>query len=257
MAITYAVINQKGGVGKSITTQNIATVKAMEGNRVLMVDLDPQASLTIMCGVEPYSEKYDVCNIFERSHEKGWTVRDSRMWLEQITGIKRLDLIPSRLDLADMSLDLVSRYSREYILLKALADLQDEYDFIFIDCPPELGMLSINALCAADKVIIPLTATYVSYRGLESLRRTIKDIQQQLNPELVIQGAICTLYEKNINDQQDILEMIKQPIPEFVLGVVKKSADAYRDVVTGKAVVQTKPNCDVAKSYKEIAKLIY
>lgn len=257
MAKIIAFANQKGGVAKTTSCHNIATAKAMEGKRVLMVDLDPQASLSIMCGVEPYDEElegHSINDIFAKDRK----IDVSKcIFNVAASGMENMYIIPANIDLSKMALELVSRYNREKILKAALRKIEQEFDYIFIDCPPELGMLSLNGMCAADSIIIPVKAEYVSYRGLDALMDTIEDIQEpdnELNPELKVEGVIITMYEKMVKDQKDIAELIQDKM--HVLGMVKKSADTYRTVLDGKAAVQTQRNSDVANSYLQIAQYI-
>lgn len=256
MAKIVAFANQKGGVAKSTSCHNISTVKAMDGKRVLMVDLDPQASLTIMCGIEPYQENLKGHSVNDIFRKEKMDIKDC-IFPVVASGIDTLFLIPSNIDLSRMALELVSRYNREKILKNALRKVEDDFDFIFIDCPPELGMLSLNGMCAANSLIIPVKTDYISYRGLDALLETIDDIKEpdnELNPDLDILGVVLTLFEKKVRDQRDIAALISQRVN--VLGSVKKSADTYRTVLDGKAVVQTQKNSDVAISYFEIAKNI-
>lgn len=257
MAKIIAFANQKGGVAKTTSCHNIATARALKGKKVLMVDLDPQGSLSIMAACEPFDEKlngHSINDVFIKSskfdiHECIFNVEAS--------GLGNLFIIPSNIDLSKTALELVSRYSREKILKNALKKISGEFDEIYIDCPPELGMLSLNGLCAADALIVPVKADYISYRGLDALMDTIadiKDVDNGLNPDLELIGVIVTLYERIVNDQRDILNLIGDKAN--ILGVVKKSADTYRGVLDGRAVVQTKKMSDVAKSYIEISKWI-
>lgn len=256
MAKIVAFANQKGGVAKSTSCHNIATVKAMEGARVLMVDLDPQASLSIMCGIEPYGENLNGHSVNDIFSKKKTDINDC-IFKVTASCLDTLFLVPANIDLSRMALELVSRYNREKILKNALKKVSKMFDYIFIDCPPELGMLSLNGICAADALIVPVKTDYVSYRGLDALMETIQDVQDpdnELNPSLEMLGVVLTLFEKNVKDQQDIAELIYKKVN--VLGTVKKSADAYRSVLDGKAVVQTQKKSDVAMSYFEIAKYI-
>lgn len=243
-----AFANQKGGVAKTTSTHNIATLKAMAGKRVLMIDLDPQASLTILCNFMPGKTDFSVCNLFDGKTDPldcGYIVKSS----------ENLYIVPSDIELAETEQNITGRTAREKILKKALKSFEEYFDYVFIDCPPQLGILTTNALVAADKVISPAKAEYLSYRGIRALKRTIQNIvEENLNEKLSFEGFIITMFEKNINDQKDMLEQFKKEAP--VLGTVKKSADTYRSVLDGIPVVMSAPKSDVAQAYKIIAEKI-
>ena len=199
---TFAIVNQKGGVAKTTTTFNLATALAAQGHNVLMVDLDPQASLTISTGISPESYgNENICRLFQRKNKTAnYALRvDSTA---EATG-DRLYLIPSDINLAATEMDIFAKTSREKLLKKALKQVEDHFDYCFIDCPPNLGMLTINALTAADEVIVPTKPEYLSYRGLAALFETIEEIKEDeyLNPDLKIKGVIITLYQKIIKDR--------------------------------------------------------
>ena len=245
-----AFANQKGGVAKTTSAHNIATLKAMAAKRVLMIDLDPQASLTILCNFMPGKTEFSVCNLFDGKTDPldcGYIVKSS--------GLENLYIVPSDIELAETEQNITGKTAREKILKKALKYFEEYFDYVFIDCPPQLGILTTNALVAADKVITPAKAEYLSYRGIRALKRTIQNIiEENLNEKLSFEGFIITMFEKNINDQKDMLEQFKKEAP--VLGIVKKSADTYRSVLDGIPVVMSAPKSDVAEVYKVIAEKI-
>ena len=241
-----ALANQKGGVAKTTSTYNLSYLMAERGKKVLMVDLDPQASLTILCGMMPGKEKFSVCDLFDLKtdpYDCGYEVKAA--------GLENLYIIPSDIDLAETEQNLPGRTSKEKILKKQLAKFDGEFDYIFIDCPPQLGILTTNGLAAATKVIVPTKAEYLSYRGIRALKDTIRSVQEEFNPDLFLEGFIITMYEKVINDQRDIVVQFAKEAP--VLGMVKKSADAYRSVLEGTPVVKSNRKSAVAQEYVAIA----
>ena len=245
-----ALANQKGGVAKTTSTYNLAACKAMEGKRVLMIDLDPQGSLTISAGAEPGTTEYSTCHLFD-----GKTDPIDCAYKVEAMEEHFLYLIPSDIDLAEVEMQIIAKPAREKILKKVLRPFEEYFDYIFIDCPPQLSILTTNALVAANEVIIPCMTEYLSYRGLRALLKTIDDIaSDDLNPGLQLTGIIATRFEVVVNDHKDVLDLLREKAP--LLGVVKKSADAYRSVVDGLPVVVTNRRSDVAMAYAEIAKKI-
>lgn len=247
-----AIANQKGGVSKTTTTYNLATVKALEGKKVLMVDLDPQASLTISCGIEPGIEEKGIAQMLE-----GKAAPSECAMTVDSTELENLYIIPSDIDLAKTEKNLITARGGYTRLKTSLQKIEKYFDYCFIDCPPQLSILLDNALMCSNKVIIPCKTDYLSYKGLKSLMETIEEVKTddfEPNEKLEVVGVIATLFETIVNDQRDILELLKKKYN--VIGVIKKSADASRNIISGKPVVMTNKSCDIAKEYFEIAKSI-
>lgn len=242
-------LNQKGGVAKTTSTYNIAAAKAKEGKTVLMIDLDPQASLTIAAGIEPGEARLEGHNTCDLLTPKV----DPLDAVFSVSGIDNLYIVPSDIELANMEKKLIIQMNGEVKLRNAIKKMREHFDYIFIDCPPQLGQLSINALVAADEVVIPCKTDYLSYRGLKALRETIEEvIEEQMNPDLVIDGIIATFYEAHVKDQQAVMNLIEQlGIP--VIGTVRKSADIARNVVKGLPALVAIPSSNVAQEYSSIA----
>ena len=226
-----AIANQKGGVAKTTTTHNLGVALAAKGKRVLLIDLDSQASLTISVGLEPLEVKRTIVDVLRKD---GVPVGEC---IERISD--RLHIVTSIIDLAPMEMELLSRASREKILDRALRPVRGEYDFILVDCPPQLSILTINALSCADGVIIPVKTDYLAYRGLTQLQDSIQEIQELINPELKVLGVIATLYEKRVADDNEILAALKKEYN--LLGVIKRLAVAKKGIYDGLAVVEQTP----------------
>ncbi|WP_288175669.1 ParA family protein [Sporofaciens musculi] len=241
-----AIANQKGGVAKTTTTHNLGVALAAKGKRVLLIDLDSQASLTISVGLEPLEVKRTIVDVLRKD---GVPVGEC---IERISD--RLHIVTSIIDLAPMEMELLSRASREKILDRALRPVRGEYDFILVDCPPQLSILTINALSCADGVIIPVKTDYLAYRGLTQLQDSIQEIQELINPELKVLGVIATLYEKRVADDNEILAALKKEYN--LLGVIKRLAVAKKGIYDGLAVVEQTPGSEISIEYNKIADMI-
>lgn len=241
-----AIANQKGGVAKTTTTHNLGVALAAKGKRVLLIDLDSQASLTISVGLEPLEMRRTIVDILRK---------DAGQISECVEHLSdRLDIIASIIDLAPLEMELLSRASREKILDRALKPIREDYDFILIDCPPQLSILTINALSCADGVIIPVKTDYLAYRGLAQLSDSIREVQELINPGLKVLGVIATLYEKRVADDNEILAALKKEYD--LLGVVKRLAVAKKGVYDGLAVVELSPGSEIAREYNAIADMM-
>lgn len=241
-----AIANQKGGVAKTTTTHNLGVALAAQGKRVLMIDLDSQASLTISVGLEPLEVEQTIVDVLRK---EGLPLMECVQRLSD-----RLHIVTSIIDLAPMEMELLSRASREKIMDRALRPVRAQYDFILIDCPPQLSILTINALSCADGVVIPVKTDYLAYRGLTQLQDSIQEIQELINPGLKVLGVIATLYDTRVADDREILALLRKEYN--LLGVIKRLAVAKKGIYDGLAAVEQAPNSELAKEYVAIAEMI-
>lgn len=212
MGAIYAVVNQKGGVGKTTTAVNLAACAAVSGEKILLVDTDPQGNAT--SGVGVVKSGLDAC-IYE--------VLINGEPIENVvvkTETPNLDLIPARLDLAGADIELMSVMSREMKLKQALQKVKDKYSLIIIDCPPSLGLLTINVLTAADYVILPIQCEYYALEGISQLLRTVELIRQHLNPDLEIAKVLLTMYDYRTNLSQQVVKEVQTFFRERVSDVL-------------------------------------
>lgn len=241
-----AIANQKGGVAKTTTTHNLGVALAEKGKKVLLIDLDSQASLTISLGIEPLEIKRTVVDILKK---KSVSIKECIYKV-----YTNLDIVTSIIDLASMEVEMLSRASREKILDRAITPIKNEYDYILIDCPPQLSILTINALSCADGVIIPVKTDYLAYRGLTQLNDSISEIKDLINDSLKIYGIIATFYETRVKDDKEILKMLKKEYN--LIGIIKKQVAAKKGIYDGMAAVQAVPESDISKEYVKIADMI-
>lgn len=253
-AIIMAVANQKGGVGKTTTTENLGVGLTRKGNKVLVIDADPQASLTISLGYgRPDEIPITLSDLLSKTIQ-GEEVSEGEGILHHKEGV---DLIPSNITLAGTELSLVNVNSRENVLKQYLENMKSHYDFILIDCMPSLGMLTVNALAAADQVIIPVQATYLSAKGLEQLLNTIRRVRQQMNPKLKIEGILLTMVDARTNDAKEISKLIRNAYGGKIKIYdtdIPRSVRAAETSAEGKSIFAYDPKGKVADAYKDLTK---
>ena len=243
MARVIAFANQKGGVAKTTSTLNLAVALAEQGSRVLTVDLDPQGNLTMSQGLNP--------DTIERSM---YDVLVHRLPLEQVIHHGEIDLAVSSIDLAGAELALSAMIGRERALERALAPHRAEYDYVLIDTPPSLGLLTINALVASDGVIVPVQCEYLSLRGLVQLENTLSMIRENLNPHVAIQGILPTMFDGRTLHAREAVEILQENFGDLVFKTrIRKTVRYAEAPVKGLSVLKYEPQGSAAQAYRDLA----
>ena len=242
-----AIVNQKGGVGKSTTAVNLGASLAEMGKKVLIVDVDPQGNATSGLGVEKSSVKNSIYNVLVDDIEVEEAVLE--------TESENLYILPSNIDLAGAEIELVSMISREKRLKIALEENKNEYDYILFDCPPSLGLLTLNALSAANKIIVPIQCEYYALEGLGQLIETIKLVQNNLNEKLEIEGVVLTMYDARTNLSKQVSEEVKNFFDNKVYEtVIPRNVRLSEAPSFGQPVIEYASNSKGAKMYRKLAK---
>ena len=244
MARVLALANQKGGVAKTTSTLNLGVALVELGHRVLGVDMDPQGNLTMSQGLNPDEIHPSMFNVLVQ----GVDIRD-------VVYRREIDLAASSIDLAGADMALASVIGRERVLSKALMTVRDEYDFILIDTPPSLGLLTINSLTAADGVIVPVQCEYLSLRGLAQLERTMELVRENLNPGVHIAGILPTMYDSRTIHGNEAIDILRESFGDLVFQtVVRKTIKFAEAPVRGASVLAYAPQSDAAEAYRALAR---
>jgi chromosome partitioning protein len=239
-----AFANQKGGVAKTTSTLNLSVAFAEKGKKVLAIDLDPQGNLTMSQGLNP--------DTIERSM---YDVLVHKLPIEQVLHRGEIDLAVASIDLAGAELALSSMIGRERALEKALQPIRDAYDFVIIDTPPSLGLLTINALVASNGVIVPVQCEYLSLRGLVQLENTLSMIRENLNPAVEIEGILATMFDSRTLHSREALEILQENFGELVFKTRIRKTIRYAEApVKGTSVLKYDPSGSAAEAYRELAK---
>ncbi len=239
-----ALANQKGGVAKTTTTLNLAVAFREQGFNVLGVDLDPQGNLTMSQGMDPDSVERSMFDVLVHS-----------LPIDEVIHRTEIDLAVSSIDLAGAELALSSMIGRERALQKGLLPARSRYDYILIDTPPSLGLLTINALTAADSVIVPVQCEYLSLRGLVQLENTLSMIRENLNPTVEIRGILPTMYDGRTLHSKEAVEMLKENFGDLVFDTrIRKTVRYAEAPVQGSSVLKYEPSGSAAQAYRDLAK---
>jgi chromosome partitioning protein len=239
-----AFANQKGGVAKTTTTLNLGVAFKELGLKVLAIDLDPQGNLTMSQGLNPDSIEQSMFDVLVH-----------RMPIENVIEEREIDVAVSSIDLAGAELALSSMIGRERALEKALAPIKERYNYILIDTPPSLGILTVNALVAADGVIVPVQCEYLSLRGLVQLENTLSMIRENLNPEVEIQGILPTMFDNRTLHSREAVDILKENFGDLVLDTRIRKTIRYAEApVKGTSVLAYDPTGSAAQAYRDLAK---
>ena len=247
MAKTVAIVNQKGGVGKTTSAVNLAAAIGYNGYKVLLVDMDPQGNATSGLGInkrEIVKSTYDM------------TVGDTKAKeILKVTGYANLSVLPSNMNLAGAELELVDMEDRQVRIKNALAPIKEDYDFIIIDCPPSLGLLTVNVLCASDSVIVPIQCEYYALEGLSQLMNTIRQVKRLYNPLIELEGVLLTMYDGRLNLTQQVVGEVKRFFPQKVYGsVIPRNVRLSEAPSFGKPVYYYDRASKGSAAYDEFAK---
>lgn len=245
MGKIISIFNQKGGVGKTTTNINLCAYLAEKGKKILTADIDPQGNTTSGLGIDKNSLEYSMYDVI-----MGLNPDDAIIH----TSVENLDIIPSSMELAGAEIELTSKISRESIIKESILPLKDKYDYIFIDCPPSLGLLTINSLTASDSVIIPIQCEFYALEGVGQLMNTIQLVKRSLNHELEIQGVVMSMFDGRTNLSIEVVEEVKKYFKGKVYTtIIPRNIRLAEAPSYGLPIMLYDKNCKGAEAYAELA----